>query len=196
MREERAVNDPAARTTYCRTLTARLPDWFGISDANDRSASGIAGRGVFGVFDTEGACVGQIALRPPFNDALGGACVRHLTKVRGRPLARPGCADSGCGGRTCGQRCQCIRAIESLQLALSVECCVLHRRQLCAASYRCGVGNRRPPPNRDLQIPVARDDRNAAMRFSRTARSGVLQRAMRCNVSGMDQAALQSVRLR
>lgn len=66
----RAINDPAARTAYCRALTARLPDWFGISDANDHYASGIAGCDVFGVFDTEGVCVGLIALRPHFSDVL------------------------------------------------------------------------------------------------------------------------------
>lgn len=68
--EVRAVTDPGARTAHCRALTALLPDWFGIPEANEAYATGIAGRDCFGAFDASGGCVGLIALKPHFAGAL------------------------------------------------------------------------------------------------------------------------------
>lgn len=68
--EVRPVTDPAERTRHCRTLTALLPDWFAIPEANAAYADGIAARDCFGAFAEGGACVGLIALRPHFDRVL------------------------------------------------------------------------------------------------------------------------------
>ena len=66
----RAVKDPAERSQHCRALTALLPGWFALPEANEHYATGIAGLDCFGAFDATGTCRGLVALKPHFADAL------------------------------------------------------------------------------------------------------------------------------
>ena len=68
--EVRPVTDPATRTAHCRTLTALLPDWFAIPEANEMYATGIAAHDSFAAFDGDETCIGLIALRRHFDHVL------------------------------------------------------------------------------------------------------------------------------
>lgn len=68
--EVRALTDPGARTVHCRALTALLPGWFALPEANEHYATGIAGLDCYGAFDGTGACRGLVALKPHFAGAL------------------------------------------------------------------------------------------------------------------------------
>lgn len=59
----RAIASPAARSRTCRALIDRLPDWFGIPEANDHYVEGVAALDAFGAFDPDDNCVGLVALR-------------------------------------------------------------------------------------------------------------------------------------
>jgi len=68
--EVRPLTDPGARSAACRNLAARLPDWFGIADANDAYARDIARLECYAVCAPDGAVLGMIALKPHFADAI------------------------------------------------------------------------------------------------------------------------------
>lgn len=57
--------DPASAERACRSITATLPEWFGIPEANERYAQGCLGRESF-VARLEGKEVGLIVLEFPF----------------------------------------------------------------------------------------------------------------------------------
>lgn len=70
MMEIRAVTDPSERTRHCRDLTALLPDWFALPEANAHYAAVIVEHAAFGAFDAQGRCIGLVALKPHFATSL------------------------------------------------------------------------------------------------------------------------------
>jgi GNAT superfamily N-acetyltransferase len=51
----------------CRSITASLPEWFAIPEANDRYALGVKERTCFGILN-EGEYLGMVALEFPFEN--------------------------------------------------------------------------------------------------------------------------------
>jgi GNAT superfamily N-acetyltransferase len=101
----RPVTPPEAASRECSRLIGLLPDWFGIPASNRAYVAGVAECLCHGAFDTQGTCVGLIALRPHFGSTLevwwmGVAPDRHRTGIGAGLMAaavdeasRLGCRD-------------------------------------------------------------------------------------------------------
>jgi len=79
----------------CRAITATLPEWFGIPEANERYAEGVKNRTSFGILIDE-EHVGMITIEMPFSDnaniywmgiakkyhrkGMGGALLKRVEK--------------------------------------------------------------------------------------------------------------------
>lgn len=59
---------PNASEESCRAISANLPEWFGIPEANERYAEGVRERLSFGFMINE-ICIGMITLEFPFENA-------------------------------------------------------------------------------------------------------------------------------
>lgn len=59
---------PEASERACREISANLPEWFGIHEANERYARGVKERLTFG-YMMDKACLGMICLEFPFENA-------------------------------------------------------------------------------------------------------------------------------
>lgn len=67
----------------CRDIAADLPEWFGISEANERYANGVKECLNLG-YRTDGACMGMLSLefqRDCHGQGLGKALLRQAEKV-------------------------------------------------------------------------------------------------------------------
>lgn len=60
------ITDPDERRHICAEITATLPNWFGLPDANARYIEGVATKAAFVVRDNAGDVIAMLSLNHPY----------------------------------------------------------------------------------------------------------------------------------
>jgi GNAT superfamily N-acetyltransferase len=64
----RQIESADEKSDACRDITASLPQWFGLPEANKKYAEGIRDAVVFAAHESDGSLIGLIALKFPFSN--------------------------------------------------------------------------------------------------------------------------------
>lgn len=94
--------DPPQAKELCQAITATLPEWFGIPEANERYSQGMVSRISFAAFEYD-ECLGMITVEMPFPNNANiywmGVKKQYRSKHIGQKLLRVAenyCAAHGC----------------------------------------------------------------------------------------------------